>query len=189
MTFVNTPAFMLAAGFQWASYGGHAVLAAHGTAAYQSGDSGSMRIGPDPTGAGFGYETTGNMVVGASASGIRIEGTGANAVAKITYPYAGTFPVLWFTPDLHQPFTVMDGAAWVDNGNGTATATAPATAERGFWRATATASAELRFFSDPPAHFKGGVYGSQSAPPVVFDSTVTVRGEDGNLYTIPAQRN
>ena len=183
MLWINRPATVWGAGFQWAVSGGHAVLTATGTVAFAAGGSGEMRIGPGDGTNYFGFVTGGSVEVGASASGITV----ADEVATIVYPYdSGDFPTLWFTPDLATPFETMDGVVWVDNEDGTATASAPATTERGFWRATTSATYAAEFKSTMPARFSGGVWGATNAVPVVYDSTITIES-GGKSYRIPAE--
>lgn len=183
MLWINRPATVWGAGFQWAVSGGHAVLTATGTVAFAAGGSGEMRIGPGDGTNYFGFVQGGSVEVGASASGITV----ADEVATITYPYdSGAFPALWFSPDLATPFETMDGVVWVDNEDGTATVTAPATTERGFWRATTSATYAAEFKSTMPARFSGGVWGATNAVPVVYDSTITIES-GGKSYRIPAE--
>ncbi|NLE41515.1 MAG: hypothetical protein GX615_06750 [Lentisphaerae bacterium] len=183
MLWINRPATVWGAGFQWAVSGGHAVLTATGAVAFASGGNGEMRIGPGDGTNYFGFVQGGSVEVGASASGITV----ADDVATIVYPYeSGDFPTLWFTPDLATPFEIMTGVAWVDNADGTATVTAPATTPKGFWRATTSASYAAEFRSTMPARFSGGVWGATNAVPVLYDSTITVES-GGKSYRIPAE--
>ena len=183
MLWINRPATVWGAGFQWAVSGGHAVLTATGAVAFASGGSGEMRIGPGDGTNYFGFVQGGSVEVGASASGITVEGE----VATIVYPYeTGDFPTLWFTPDLATPFETMSGVVWVDNEDGTATASAPATTPKGFWRATTSATFSAEFKSTMPARFTGGVWGATNSVPVVYDSTITIES-GGKSYRIPAE--
>ena len=183
MLWINRPATVWGAGFQWAVSGGHAVLTATGAVAFASGGNGEMRIGPGDGTNYFGFVQGGSVEVGASASGITV----ADDVATIVYPYeSGDFPTLWFTPDLATPFEIMTGVAWVDNADGTATVTAPATTPKGFWRATTSATYAAEFRSTMPARFSGGVWGATNAVPVLYDSTITVES-GGKSYRIPAE--
>lgn len=183
MLWINRPATVWGAGFQWAVSGGHAVLTATGAVAFASGGNGEMRIGPGDGTNYFGFVQGGSVEVGASASGITV----ADDVATIVYPCeSGDFPTLWFTPDLATPFEIMTGVAWLDNADGTATASAPATTPKGFWRATTSASYAAEFRSTMPARFSGGVWGATNAVPVIYDSTVTIES-GGKSYRIPAE--
>ena len=188
-TVVNSPVFTMMGGFQWATYGGHSFIVTSGATAFESGGSGSARFGPDVVGQDwFGYETGGSVVVGAVATAISVTDSGTPAgLAHVTYEYfGGDFPTVFFTPDLVAfPFTEVSGV-WVDNGNGTATVTLPATTSRGFWRGMTEATYRVNFVSTMPAMFRGGVYGNTAAPPVVYDSTVTI-SVGGVSYRIPAQ--
>lgn len=183
MLYINRPATVWASGFQWATSGGHAVLSTTGMVAFAVGDSGEMRIGPGDGTNYFGFVQGGSVEIGANAGGITV----ADEVATILYPYeSGAFPVLWFTPDLALAFEPMPGVVWVDNADGTATVTAPATTDKGFWRATTSATYTAEFRSTMPARFTGGVFGATNAVPVIYDSTIQI-SSGGKTYRIPAE--
>lgn len=190
MTFLNAPVIMHASGFQWATSGGHAVLAESGAVAFQcAGETGGeLRIGPDVCSNYFGFVRGESLTIGATPSGIYVTNPGSEeGVAQIVYPYAGgDFPVLWFAPSLSVPFGVLEGVVWADQENGFAVVTAPATTSSGFWYATTTLSVSAYFVSTMPAKFTGGVIGGTNAAPVVYDSTVTITS-GGKTYRIPAQ--
>lgn len=190
MTFLNAPVVMHASGFQWATSGGHAVLAESGAVAFQcAGETGGeLRIGPDVCSNYFGFVRGESLTIGATPSGIYVTNPGSEeGVAQIVYPYAGgDFPVLWFAPSLSVPFGVLEGVVWADQENGFAIVTAPATTASGFWYATTTLSVDAYFVSTMPARFIGGVVGGTNAAPVVYDSTVTITS-GGKTYRIPAQ--
>lgn len=186
MLFINRPATVWAAGFQWATSGGHAVLTSTGTVAFAVGNSGELRIGPGDGTNYFGFVQGGSVEVGASATGFTVD-TAVAQTATITYPYeSGDFPALWFTADLSVPFEPITGVVWVNNGNGTATVTAPATTDTGFWRATTSATYAAEFKTTMPARLSGGVWGATNALPVVYDSTIVITS-GGSTYRIPAE--
>jgi hypothetical protein len=190
MTFLNAPVIMHASGFQWATSGGHAVLAESGAVAFQcAGETGGeLRIGPDVCSNYFGFVRGDSLTIGATPLGIDATNAGGeDGVVQIVYPYGGgDFPVIWFSPSLSTPFTVTEGVLWVDQENGFAIVTAPATTASGFWYATTTLSVSAYFVSTMPAKFTGGVIGGTNAAPVIYDSTITVTS-GGKSYRIPAQ--
>lgn len=187
MTFLNAPALMHAAGFQWASSGAYSVLSATGAVAYVAGEGGEARWGLDLSSNYVGFVRGGSVTVGAIASSFATQWPGTpTGTVSIAYAYeSGDFPSLWYTPALSLPFDAVEGV-WVDNTNGTATVTAAATAATGFWQATTSRSIESVFVAKPPARFDGGVFGATNALPVVYDSTITVTS-GGKTYRIPAQ--
>jgi hypothetical protein len=188
-TIINNMLSMIG-GLYWISSGGYAVLATSGTVAFEHGGTGAARVGPDIARDWFGYETGGSVVVGAVANGITVENAGTlSGRARITYRYAGgDYPAIFYTPDLLEPFEpVADSdAEWTDNGNGTATVSVPATGPRGFWRGSTTATYRANFVSTMPAELRGGIYGTTNAPPVIYDSVISVQS-GGRSYLIPAQ--
>ena len=190
MVWINTPALVHASGFTWATYGAYSVLATYGTVAFSGGTDGSARFGPNLETDWFGYQTTGSMLIGATAQGITVEDGGTpGGLAYITYPYAGTNPVLWYTPDLLLPFIMLDQSAvvWTVSGDGLAvTAATPATASRGFWKATSTTSSFNIFRCTMPALFDAGILIDDHTPPVVYDSIIQIQS-GGKTYRLPAQ--
>ena len=64
MLWINRPATVWGAGFQWAVSGGHAVLTATGAVAFASGGNGEMRIGPGDGTNYFGFVQGGSVEVG-----------------------------------------------------------------------------------------------------------------------------
>jgi hypothetical protein len=186
MTWLNAPATVFASGCSWSTSGAYAVLTTPGAVAYESGGSGSFRMGPDATNY-FGYATGGSVVVGAVPASLVVTGGGtAEGYAEIVYEYSGgAFPTLWFAPSLAIGFSQVT-ASWSDNLDGTATATAPALSAAGFYSATSVANFSTLFISTMPAKFDGGVFGSTNALPVIYDSTIEVTS-GGHTYRIPAQ--
>ena len=190
MTWLNAPATVFASGCSWSTYGAYAVLVSAGTVAFSSGTNGMWRLGPDSTNY-LGYATGGSVVVGAAPSSLRVyQGGTSNGYAEITYGHAsGDFPQLWFTPSLGVDFAPLgpESAVWVDNLDGTATVTAPATAERGFWRATTSAEFAYQFVTTMPANLAGGVLAGTNSLPVVYDSVIEI-SYGGATYRVPAER-
>lgn len=187
MTFLNAPATLFASGCAWSSYGTYAVLTSPGTVAYSAGTNGAFRLGPDSTNY-FGYVVGGAVTVGAVSDSIIVVGGGTESgFAEIVYAYSGgDYPALWFTPSLSIDFALIASVAWVDNLDGTATATVPATTPAGFWKGTTTANFQNIFESTMPSKFLGGVIGSPSELPVVYDSVITITS-GGHTYRVPAQ--
>ena len=187
MTFLNAPATVVGSGCSWSTCGTYAVLSASGTVAFNSGSNGVFSIGPDSTNR-FGYTVGGSVLVGAVPASLRVYGAGTpQGYAEITYDYAGgSFPVLWFAPSLAVDFQAVGSVVWTDNLDGTATATAPAASAAGFFKATTALAGVPVFTSSMPARFDGGVFGSPSAPPVRYDSTITIP-VNGHTYRIPVQ--
>jgi hypothetical protein len=188
MTFLNSPATMHASGFQWATYGAYSVMAESGAVAFESGADGEVRWGLDLYTNYVGFIRGGSMIVAAKAGAINVtDGGTTNGIAEIVYPYtSGDFPALWFAPALDVPFTLQEGAVWVDNQDGTATVNAPATTPKGFWYATTTVSYNTIFDIRPPARLTGGVIGATNAVPVVYDSVIEIES-GGKTYRMPAQ--
>ena len=187
MTFLNAPATLFGGGCSWSTCGTYAALSASGTVAFNSGSNGVFSIGPDSTNR-FGYTVGGSVFVGAVPDSLRTHFAGTtNGYAEITYAYSGGgFPTLWFAPSLAVDFQIVSSSVWTDNLDGTATATAPALSASGFFKATTAVGSGTIFTSSMPARFDGGVFGSALAPPVRYDSTVTITA-GGHTYRIPAQ--
>ena len=186
MTFLNAPATVIGSGCSWSTCGTYAALSTSGTVAFNSGSNGVFSIGPDSTNR-FGYTVGGSVLVGAVPASLKTYLAGSpEGYAEITYNYSGgDFPTLWFSPSLAVDFQ-PSAAFWTDNLDGTATATAPAASASGFFRATTATASGVIFFSSMPTRLDGGVFGSPSAPPVRYDSTLTINS-GGHTYRIPAQ--
>ena len=78
MLWINRPATVWGAGFQWAVSGGHAVLTATGAVAFASGGNGEMRIGPGDGTNYFGFVQGGSVEVGATSARFFLNGAGAH---------------------------------------------------------------------------------------------------------------
>jgi hypothetical protein len=188
MTFINSPALVHGAGFQWATFGTVSFLCASGTVAFAGERDGEWRMGPDLYTNWFGYVVGGSIIVGAMAS--RIDYNAAEMIANIVYPYGGgDFPVMWFSPDLSLglgSFQQLPWTLWIDNGDGTATANCSANTDKGYYYATTTHAAAAYFVSKMPARFDGGIFGATNSAPVRYDSTITIQ-VGGISYRVPAE--
>lgn len=183
MLFVNKPLLSLGSGFSWATSGAYACIAQSGAVAFAGGTNGEFRLGMDFSSNYVAVVQGGSVVVGCSASGFRV----ADGLAEIDYPYGGgEFPVVWFSGDLIEDTWREVTPVWVDNGDGSATASVSVTGPRGFFRATSSRNMGAYFKSNIPAQFPKGIYGSLSANPVIYDSTITVTS-GGHTYRIPAE--
>lgn len=183
MVFLNTPAIMHASGLQWATCGAYGVLAQSGAVAFTTVTNGEVRWGLDLQTNYIALVRGGSIVVGAAAQSITV----ADGEATIVYPYSGgDFPVLWYSPALNVPFTIQEGVVWTDRQDGTAAVIAPAEAPRGFWYATSTAEIDGIVDIHMATRLTGGLFGAPNAPPVYYDSTITI-SSGGKSYRIPAE--
>jgi hypothetical protein len=188
---LNSPATVFASGMSWSTYGSYAVVTATGMVVSATGSNGYFRISADTTNY-LGVVQGGSVIVGAVSGSIRAHNGGApDGWVEITYYYAGgDYPTIEFSPTLGSlaSWTSVANAEWTDNLNGTATVILPASSSSGFWRGMTSSSYSYMLESTMPFNPRGGVIGSSSNAPVIFNSVTTVMGVDGHTYRIPAER-